>query len=209
MFDFDGTLVDSMETIVKVYNSLAEKYKFKILDQKEYQMIMNLPLGEKIKALGVPMSRFLLIRKFTHEFKSEYKSHLPSLRLVDGILDVLGQLKEQGYMISIITSNSESNIIDYMKNKDITFFGDIKSAKGLFGKDKTIKKYMKDHRLLSTELIYIGDEVRDILACKKNNVEVIAVSWGIDKRDMLLTAKPNYFVEDPKEILDILTVKGL
>lgn len=204
VFDFDGTLVDSMGIIVKVYNELAEQYKFKTLDQKEYQMIMKLPLGEKIKALGVPMSRVLLIRKFSKDFKNKYKSYLPTLHFFDGILDMLDQLKKRGYVISIITSNAESNIRDYLKNKDITVFEYIKSSKGLFGKDKTIKQYMKDHNLKSNELIYIGDEVRDIQASKKIHVEVIAVSWGIDISEVLLAEQPNYFIEDPIEILDIV-----
>ncbi|WP_422660905.1 HAD hydrolase-like protein [Paenibacillus sp. EC2-1] len=204
VFDFDGTLVDSVDVVVKVYNGLALKYKFNTLNSSDYRMMMNLSLKEKIKALNVPMRRVFLIKRFSQEFKNNYSVHLKSLRFFDGVVDVIKQLNEKGYTISIITSNSKANILEYMEHQEVSYFKQVMSSNGLFGKDKTLKKYMKDNQLHSSELMYIGDEVRDIQACKKKNVEVIAVTWGVDPREALVIERPDHLADEPKDILRIL-----
>lgn len=204
VFDFDGTLVDSIDVVVKVYNELAIKYKFNTLNSSDYRMMMNFSLKEKIKALNVPMRRVHLIKRFSQEFKNNYSVHLKSLRLFDGVVEVIKQLNEKGYTISIITSNSKTNILEYMKHQEVFYFKQVMSSNGLFGKDKTLKKYMKDNRLHSSELMYIGDEVRDIQACKKANVEIIAVTWGVDPREALVIERPDHLADEPKDILGIL-----
>lgn len=204
VFDFDGTLVNSVEVVVKVYNELADQYKFNKIDPTEYRNMMNLSLREKIKVLNVPMFRVLLIRKFSRDFKSNYKLHLKSLVFFEGIREVINKLSEKGYTISIITSNSESNIIEYMEHQGVACINQVKSSNGLFGKDKSLRQYMRTNRLSSKDLLYIGDEVRDIQACKKMNVEVIAVTWGMDSKQALLSEHPNYIAENPNEVLDII-----
>lgn len=204
VFDFDGTLVDTTKVIVKVYNELADQYKLKKLSQEEFQNIMNLTLRQKMKALEVSIFKVLRMRRIGQEFKEKYKSYLGTVDFCDGVLEVARQLEDKGYVLSILTSNSELNITYYLNSKQINLFQHISSSKGLMGKDQAIKKYMKEHQLSNQELIYIGDEVRDIQACKRNNVEVIAVSWGIYSRDLLLSEEPNYLIDDPHEIIKII-----
>ncbi|MDQ0088496.1 phosphoglycolate phosphatase [Paenibacillus anaericanus] len=204
VFDFDGTLVDTTKVIVKVYNELADQYKLKKLSQEEFQNMMNLPLRQKLKALEVSIFKVLRMRRIGQDFKEKYKSYLGTIDFCDGVLEVARQLEDKGYVLSILTSNSELNITYYLNSKQINIFQHISSSKGLMGKDQAIKKYMKEHQLSNQELIYIGDEVRDIQACKRNNVEVIAVSWGIYSRDLLLSEKPNYLIDDPHEIIKII-----
>lgn len=204
IFDFDGTLANSIEVVVKVYNGLAEQYSFNQINPNEYRNMMKLSLREKIKVLNIPMSKVLVIRKFSQEFKRQYKFHLKSLQLFNGMLEVLSTLYEKGYTLSIITSNSESNIMAYMDQQGISYFDQVKSSKGLFAKDKSLKQYMRSNRLSNKDLIYIGDEVRDIQACKKMNVEVIAVTWGMDQRQALLAENPDHIVNKPNEILNLI-----
>jgi len=204
VFDFDGTLVDSTEVIVKVYNELADQYQFKKLRKEEYRAIMSLPLKERMKALHVPASKILLLRKIFREFQMKYRFYLKSVRILEGVFDVAYQLKEKGYKLSIITSNSASNIREYFNHREIDLFPHIQSSQGLFGKHRAIKNYMRQYQLTNKDLIYIGDEVRDIQASKKNRIDVIAVAWGLDPREALLSEEPSYYVEHPTQILEIV-----
>ncbi|MBC8014963.1 MAG: hypothetical protein H7X79_04380, partial [Sporomusaceae bacterium] len=52
--------------------------------------------------------------------------------------------------------------------------------------------------------IYIGDEVRDVISCKKVSIKVIAVTWGYDSLDYLLENKPDFIANKPEEILNIV-----
>ena len=63
---------------------------------------------------------------------------------------------------------------------------------------------MEKHNLKPQEIIYVGDEVRDIQACKKIGVKIIAVSWGYNSKEILDREKPDYLVNKPIEIPKIL-----
>ena len=132
-----------------------------------------------------------------------YKSHLNSIELIEGMKEVLYKLKERNVCLSVISSNSESNIREYFQNSGIDVFDDIHSSKGLFGKDVSISRYISKSGMDKSETLYVGDEVRDIEACKKCSVKIIAVTWGYDIADVLKLNNPDFIANNPNEILDI------
>ena len=75
---------------------------------------------------------------------------------------------------------------------------------GIFGKDKAIKEVIKKYKFTANELIYIGDETRDIEAAKKSKVKVIAVGWGFNSPEVLIAHQPDFFVETPRELVEAI-----
>ena len=63
---------------------------------------------------------------------------------------------------------------------------------------------MKVHSLSKREVIYIGDERRDIKASHKADIPIIAVTWGYNNKKMLAENNPDYLVSQPKEIISIV-----
>ncbi|MGW9103757.1 HAD hydrolase-like protein [Priestia megaterium] len=53
--------------------------------------------------------------------------------------------------------------------------------------------------------MYIGDELRDIKAAKKNGLLCVGVAWGYDSLDLLKTGDADFVAKQPKDILDILS----
>ncbi len=56
----------------------------------------------------------------------------------------------------------------------------------------------------SEEVIYVGDETRDIEAAKKINSKVIAVSWGFNTKEALARHNPDFLIHQPSELLDVM-----
>jgi phosphoglycolate phosphatase len=54
------------------------------------------------------------------------------------------------------------------------------------------------------DVVYIGDEYRDILACKKSKIKIISVTWGFDSRDLLVSGNPDFIVDSPVELLNVI-----
>ncbi|MEH7456754.1 HAD hydrolase-like protein, partial [Bacillus sp. JJ1127] len=77
-------------------------------------------------------------------------------------------------------------------------------SKNLFGKDKIIKKFLKEKKLTEADMLYVGDEQRDIVACKKAGVNVIWVGWGYDVLETVKEDSPDYMVNTPNEILHVV-----
>ncbi|MCX6820719.1 MAG: HAD hydrolase-like protein, partial [Candidatus Aenigmarchaeota archaeon] len=71
----------------------------------------------------------------------------------------------------------------------------------LLGKARRIKAIMKKHGYGRADVVYVGDEVRDIEAARKVGVKVIAVGWGINKSRRLKAEKPDFFVRTPVQLL--------
>ncbi len=204
IFDFDGTLVDSTNIMMKILNDLAQKYNFKKLSENDYKQLNSLPIKERFKVLGIPFYRLLFLKKVSEEIRETYKNYLYSIKFFSEVQELLLQLKELGFSLSIISSNSIDNISQFLKQKNIHLFDSIHSSEGIFGKSRTLKKFLKNNNLNHKEIIYVGDEFRDILSCKKSNIDIISVTWGLDSRDLLQSVNPTYLVDKRSEIIDII-----
>jgi phosphoglycolate phosphatase-like HAD superfamily hydrolase len=52
--------------------------------------------------------------------------------------------------------------------------------------------------------MYIGDETRDISAAKKINIKMIAVAWGFNSFSVLNQYHPDFLVDHPRDVLNII-----
>ncbi len=204
MFDFDGTLADSKDVAFKIYNELAEEHNYKKIKKSEIPEISRASIVEKCKMLNVP--KFKLAFLF-YEATKRFKEHILNINLFDGIKEVVDILNNEDFNLVVVSSNSEDAIKEILHRNDVHVFTNIFSSKNLFGKHKTINNYIKKNNLKREDIIYVGDELRDIDSCKKSGVKIISVSWGFDSPELLMNNKPDYLVNTPREIVDI--AKGI
>ncbi|MEW9701179.1 HAD-IA family hydrolase [Paenibacillus sp. SI8] len=202
LFDFDGTLVDSRALLVKLYNEMAVQHRFRIIRDQDLAPLRSLSIYERVERLGVPV---LQIPKLAMAGRVRYQENIRTLHIVPGMKEIIARLSAQGVRSSILSSNSAGNIRLFLKhNKLDGSFKEIITAKHLFGKHNSIRKIMKQWGVSPSQIIYVGDELRDIEACKKLGVPIIAVTWGYDAPDLLHSGNPNYLVNSPAELLKIL-----
>jgi phosphoglycolate phosphatase-like HAD superfamily hydrolase len=50
----------------------------------------------------------------------------------------------------------------------------------------------------------VCDEVRDIEAAKKSGIKSIAVAWGYNTKDALIKENPDFLVNSPDELINII-----
>lgn len=202
IFDFDGTLADTFDALVVVTNRLALEFGYPPTTPEELPKIRNLSSREIIKQSGVPIFRIPFFLKKIREYLHK---DILNLNPIPGIKEALLQLKHEGYCLGILTSNSEENVNLFLKKHGIEdLFSFIYSETSLFSKDKSIRKLMKKNHLTSEEVIYVGDETRDIEASKKINIKVIAVSWGFNSREILTKHNPDSLIHQPSELIEVL-----
>lgn len=202
IFDFDGTLVESKTLTIQIFNQLGSKYGGRRILDTEIPALSNMSIPDRLKVLKVPMYKLpaLLL-----EGKREYKREISKLEPVRGVREVLKELKDQGYSLGILSSNTEENIHKFIQLHHMDYFDCIHSATNLFGKHKAITSMRKKLGLSTNELLYVGDELRDIEACKKINVKVIAVTWGFDSHELLVQSSPDFICHTPGELLRFIT----
>ena len=205
VFDFDGTIANSIEVVVKTFNVLAKKYGFQPVKPEQYSMLQKMSIPKKLKVLNIPYYKVLSIKSIGTEFKKKYAEFLDEIDLIDGMQETCSKLQQMGYRLSILSSNSKENIVHFLKRHQMDVFDHIYSSEGLFGKQHTLNKFSKQIGVSKADIIYVGDELRDIEACKKSNVRIISVTWGMDSPELLLSANPDFIVRDPEDLLKVLT----
>jgi phosphoglycolate phosphatase len=201
IFDFDGTVADSKELAFDLLNELSGKYGFRKIARDEVSSLMLLSMKERLKIMQIPLMQlpFMVL-----ELKKNYVSILPFIKPFSGIKDVMISLKRQNIRTAMISSNSVENIKQFLVKHDLDFFETIHSQSNIFGKHRSIKTLLHQLKIGLQEVIYIGDEHRDIEACKKANIKIIAVKWGLDPTALLKKAKPDYIVDSPADIIKVI-----
>lgn len=202
IFDFDGTIADTRNTLVEIGNRLAIEFGYEPINEEELFRLSNLSSREIIQQSPVPPYKipFLLRR-----VKKELNKEIANLKPFSGIQESLSALKQSGYKLGIITSNIEDNVIAFLKNNNLDcFFEFIYSGTTLFGKDKIINKLIKKNKFPLNQMIYVGDETRDIEAAKKSKIRVIAVGWGFNSISVLAEYKPDFLVTHPHELIKVI-----
>ncbi|MDP7141546.1 MAG: HAD-IA family hydrolase [Candidatus Woesearchaeota archaeon] len=201
IFDLDGTLVDSLPLIIELANRFSEKFGYKKIEN--IPALRNKGIGEIIKDLGLPIYKLpLLIKKMRRKAKDKLKD----VKIFEGIKSVIERLSKK-YAIGILTTNSKKYVKYMLRREKITCVKFVFSSSSLFGKDIVLRKILKKRGLKNDEIVYVGDELRDIRACKRVGVKVIAVSWGFNSKSLLMKGNPDFIAEKPEDILSI--VKGI
>ncbi|MBB3698725.1 HAD-IA family hydrolase [Flammeovirga yaeyamensis] len=198
VFDFDGTIVQSQLLIEGIVKSLQHKYKLAEINTVEID-VRKLTAKELLKAIKIKKWK---IPFFIYEVKKLMRVDINSLSIEPGLEEVIRQLHTLNFRLIIMSSNSKKNIKSYLqKHKLEHYFEDIITSSKLFKKEVPLKKIKKRY----SNCVYIGDEVRDIVACKLANMNNIAVEWGFNDAQILKKENPNYLIKEPKELIPLLT----
>ncbi|MEA5532644.1 HAD-IA family hydrolase [Crocosphaera sp. XPORK-15E] len=202
VFDFDGTLADTYDTFVEIANSLSAEFGYKPVDRQEQEKLKHLSAKDLIKQSEISPLKIPFVLQ---RVKSELNHKIQDLQPINDIPSCLQQLKDKGYLLGIITSNAEDNVLVFLKNHNLEqLFNFIYAGINLFGKHKIINKLLKEQKLQPHEVMYIGDETRDINSAKKSNVQSVAVTWGFNSTEVLAKHQPDFLINHPQELISIL-----
>ena len=202
IFDFDGTIADTVDALVTIANRLALEFGYVPINSQELVLLRNLTAREIIKYSGVSLFKIPFMVK---KVKGELKHKIPELTPIEGINAALIELHNQGYHLGIITSNSQENVNQFLKCHNLDYLFDfIYSGVTIFGKTTIINNVLRQKHFQPESVIYVGDETRDIESAKKANIKVIAVSWGFNSPEALSKQNPDFLIHHPHELLAVM-----
>lgn len=203
IFDFDGTIADSLEVSISIYRDLTNDTR--VLTVDEIEELRKLPLHKVVKAIGVPLWKVpLLVRKG----RKIMHGRLNEIKVFDDLPHVFARLKEDGYDLRIVSSNSVENVQTFLKKHDLdTYFSDIHGSIGLFDKARVLRNIIRKDRLQCNMTYYVGDEARDIVASRKAGIRIVSVAWGYNHETLLRDLQPYAIARTPHELYDVLSIE--
>ncbi|MCW1887608.1 HAD hydrolase-like protein [Luteolibacter flavescens] len=202
IFDFDGTLADTLEETRRIYNQLAVEYSLREVQAEELPELRKFSLLELLDHLDIPKRRVpTLLSRGT----SMMRSDITRLALIPGIGEVIPAMRARAKSFGVLTSNAEENVDLFLKAHGLRdHFDFISSTSRLTGKSGHLRAIRKTFSLHAEEMLYVGDEIRDIKASKKAGIAVAAVTWGFNSADSLAAESPEHLLHHPDELLSLV-----
>jgi len=199
ILDFDGVIADSLSLQVKSVNKFSNKFGYqKIISVKIFKAYNMQEIIEKIK-----MPEKYLITAI-QKIREEASKHYDKVLLFKGINEVLVELSKK-YKLIILSSNQESTIKTFLeKNNMKNLFSAIYTGEKLFDKHIIIGNIIKDFNVSKKDVIFIGDEQRDIEAGKKSGIKTGGVTWGYNSKERLIKENPDFLFEKAEELLQLV-----
>lgn len=201
IFDFDGTLADSFQIHLDIFNQLTIKHRRRPLNENEIEQFKHLSMRDFIKQQKIPLWQLPSLIKEARTIQQT--QHLEPT-IFPQLNKIIPDLAAQ-YQLGILTSNTSENVQRFLSQHDlINYFSFVDSDPDLFGKHHKLKKLIKQYKLNPVETAYVGDEVRDIEAAHLAGIKIIAVSWGFNSVSALKEAKPNLLLKSPSDLSSLL-----
>lgn len=200
VFDLDGTIADTFHIGIEAANALAGKYKYKPI--QDSPVIRDLSFKEFLSShLKLGKIRLIL---WAREIRRIIRNRYNNVDIFPGMKETLEELNKE-YKLGILTSNSTQNTLKILETNNVSnLFSFMYTNCPAFGKSRHLKKLVKTEEYKRDEIIYVGDEIRDIDSCVKAGVAIIAVTWGANSAKTLKEAPANYYAYKPWDIVDIL-----
>ncbi len=200
IFDFDGTVANSIDKLRQLINDLAPRYGFSAITAEKFSAMRDLPLTRAVRVLRLPLYK---LSGAIALVLNEYRRIIPDLEPCPGVIPMLRELKAAGCALALISSNRTDNLQAWLRHHCIDCFDWVEGTNGILKKHVNIRGQIRRHALDSEAVIYVGDEVRDIKAARKSRVRVISVTWGLHSAGHLSGSAPDWLVRDPREIVSI------
>lgn len=200
VFDLDGTIADTFHIGIEAANALAGKYKYKPI--QDSPVIRDLSFKEFLSShLKLGKIRLIL---WAREIRRIIRNRYNNVDIFPGMKETLEELSKE-YKLGILTSNSTQNTLKILETNNVgNLFSFMYTNCPAFGKSRHLKKLVKTEEYKRDEIIYVGDEIRDIDSCVKAGVAIIAVTWGANSAKTLKEAPATYYAYKPWDLVDIL-----
>lgn len=204
VFDFDGTLADSLGPALGIFNRIAPGLGLRPIHDLE--AARSMPTRQLLRQLGV---RFWRLPRVVRAFQAAAAEHADELALHTGIPDALRTLHAAGHRLGVLSSNREETIRTVLRRYEVEhLFGFVIGYPKLFGKAKALRRILKQERADRDGVLFVGDELRDLDAGRKARVATAAVTWGFQTEQLLATGNPTTLVRSPADLVAAVRADG-
>lgn len=209
IFDLDGTILDTLEDLKNSVNFALNKNG---LPERSYEEVRSF-VGNGIRLLierSVPDNTDAdTLEKCFGDFKLHYRDHsADNTKPYDGITGLLEELKRTGYSLAVVSNKADFAVQTLVEEyfPDLFSFA-VGEREGIRRKPfpDSVNEAIKVLGVSSDEVVYVGDSEVDVETSRNAGVPCIAVTWGFRDKSVLEALCPEYIIDKPSQLTDILS----
>ena len=208
LFDLDGTLADTSPDMCASLNRVLKEHNFKTVDCLKLKKHISRGALGVIEYASQINERNIDSSLLRAEFLDDYKNNVfINTRLNENMDKLIDYLLEKNIMIGIVTNKHSRYVANIIKGLGLdsklgcVITGDmVLNAKP--ASDGLIKAAISLN-CKSEEIIYVGDDERDIIAGRDAGMQTAAANFGFIGDDINIASwLSDLIIQDPLELKD-------
>lgn len=212
IFDWDGTLADSVGRIVLSMRTAAIETDLEVRDDTAIKGIIGLGLPEAIRTLYPQISGNQLI-DFRQRYADSYMAmdNVPS-PLFDGVVESIQAFREDGYRLAVATGKARRGLDRVLKaNGWQGYFDATRAADETASKPDPLmlNEIMAHCGVAPQRSLMIGDASFDLLMARNAGMDSVAVGYGAQPLESLRQFEPRLAIEHFSELRTWLNGRGV
>ena len=200
LFDFDGTVADSipgiMATLKKTREVMGVPYDL------DYAKSL---IGTPLVKMGVNLCGEDRAAEFVDTYRMSYLDWgAEMIRYFDGMEDLLKDLNKAGLTCAVVTSKRRDSLdknLDFLKGHDLFDLLVTKESTDFFKPHPAPVEYaLTGLNVEAKQSVMIGDTHYDIECAQGAGVRTIGVTWGAEPEQELMKSRPDDIARTPEEL---------
>jgi len=204
LFDIDGTLVDTVELIVRALDHTFRKHLGVQISRDELRRTIGLPLHRQVRLFDhlvdfVPDHRAMEADEIAY-----YESHRHLEQVIPEAVEALKEAKRAGMRVALVTSKNRLELETFLPRLNVNGWIDAVVSSSDVARPKPapdpVQVALKRLQASPSEAIFVGDTIYDIQCAREAGVRVIAVGWGAHPVEVLRAERPDWLFEEPAQL---------
>lgn len=205
-FDWDGTLFDSTAIIVRCIQSAVRDVGGTMPSDKDAAHVIGLGLMQALAyaAPDVPPEKY---NELGNRYRFHYRQHQDDLSLFEGVLPLLADLRERGYLLAVATGKSRRGLDEVLHSVDLRgVFDGSRTADQTAGKPHPLmlQELMSEFDVPPHRLLMIGDTTHDLQMAVNAGCSSLGVSYGAHEPSTFGALNPLFVAHSVREMHDWL-----
>ena len=199
IFDWDGTLADSIGRIVEVMHVAAEQLGLPRRSDVAIKGIIGLELVAAIQTLYPQLVTPAQIEGFRDAYSAEFvRREQAASPLFPDVLSGLQRFRAQGYQLAVATGKSRRGLARSLQQHGLSDFFDItRCADEAAGKPdpQMVQEILAHCGVAPERALLVGDAVFDLKMARRAGVAAVGVAYGAQPAEVLRDFGPRLVIE--------------
>ncbi|MGS0680132.1 HAD-IA family hydrolase [Shewanella sp. 125m-7] len=208
IFDWDGTLMDSISKIVTCMQQMAESLSLHSPSELAVRDVIGLSMEEALKSL-YPKMPSLDFQPMINSYKEHYLTlNTTPSPLFDGSKALIHELRSMDYRLAVATGKGRNGLNRVLSETGLgRHFESSRCADESKSKPNPdmIHELLEELKVMPSKAIMVGDSLHDLNMANNAGIDAVGVSYGAHSESKLLLAKPKAIIHHPIELLGVLT----